>query len=85
MGSLRQSGAIPTCINALIQPRGVRVAAEASTNMLKGSMRESRGKRTALNSTKSASTGYTPAVVLYGREPVLPVEHAVCDVTDAPV
>ena len=35
-----------------------------------------------LNSTKSASTGYTPAMVLYGREPVLPVEHAVCDVTD---
>ena len=39
----------------------------------------------ALNSTKSASTGYTPAMVLYGREPVLPVEHAVRDVTDAPV
>ena len=37
----------------------------------------------ALNSTKSASTGYTPAMVLYGREPVLPVEHAVCNVTDA--
>ena len=29
--------------------------------------------------------GYTPAMVLYGREPVLPVEHAVRDVTDAPV
>ena len=39
----------------------------------------------ALNSTKSASTGYTPAMVLYGCEPVLPVEHAVCDVTDGPV
>ena len=39
----------------------------------------------SLNSTKSASTGYTPAMVLYGREPVLPVEHAVRDVTDAPV
>ena len=38
-----------------------------------------------LNSTKSASTGYTPAMVLYGLEPVLPVEHAVCDVTDGPV
>ena len=38
-----------------------------------------------LNSTKSASTGYTPAMVLYGHEPVLPVEHAVCDVTDGPV
>ena len=31
----------------------------------------------ALNSTKSASTGYTPAYVLFGREPVLPLEHAV--------
>ena len=39
----------------------------------------------ALNSTKSACTGYTPAKVLYGHEPVLPVEHAVRDVTDAPV
>ena len=39
----------------------------------------------ALNSTKSASMGYTPAMVLYGHEPVLPVEHAVRDVTDAPV
>ena len=36
----------------------------------------------ALNSTKSASTGYTPAMVLYGHEPVLPVEHAIRDVTD---
>ena len=27
--------------------------------------------------------GYTPAMVLYGGEPVLPVEHAVRDVTDA--
>ena len=39
----------------------------------------------APNSTKSASMGYTPAMVLYGCEPVLPVEHAICDVTDAPV
>ena len=39
----------------------------------------------ALNSIKSASTGYTPAMILYGREPVLPVEHAIRDVTDAPV
>ena len=39
----------------------------------------------ALNSSKSASMGYTPAMVLYGHEPVLPVEHAICDVTDAPV
>ena len=38
-----------------------------------------------LNSTKSASMGYTPAMVLYGRKPLLPVGHAVCDVTDAPV
>ena len=39
----------------------------------------------ASNSTKSVSTGYTPAIVLYGHEPVLPVEHAICDVTDGPV
>ena len=39
----------------------------------------------ALNSTKSASMGYTPAMVLYVREPVIPVEHAIRDVTDAPV
>ena len=38
-----------------------------------------------LNSTKSASTGYIPAIVLYGREPVLPVEHAIRDVTDGQV
>ena len=38
-----------------------------------------------LNSTKSASMGYAPAMVLYGHEPVLPVEHAIRDVTDAPV
>ena len=39
----------------------------------------------ALNSTKSAAMGYTPAFVLYGREPMLPLEHAVCKVTDCPV
>ena len=39
----------------------------------------------ALNSTKSATTGYTPAFVLYGREPMLPLEHAVRRVTDCPV
>ena len=39
----------------------------------------------ALNSTKSASTGYTPAMVLYGHKPVLPVEHAIRDVTDGQV
>ena len=39
----------------------------------------------ALNSTKSAGTGYTPAMVLYGRESILPVEHAIRDMTDGPV
>ena len=39
----------------------------------------------ALNSTKSAATGYTPAYVLYGHEPTLPLEHAVRSVTDCPV
>ena len=29
--------------------------------------------------------GYTPAFVLYGHEPMLPLEHAVCKVTDCPV
>ena len=39
----------------------------------------------ALNSTESTSTGHTPAYVLFGREPVLPLEHAVREVTDCPV
>ena len=39
----------------------------------------------ALHSTKSASTGYTPAMVLYGHKPVLPVDYAVRDETYAPV
>ena len=39
----------------------------------------------ALNSTESASTGHTPAYVLFGHEPVLPLEHAVHQVTDCPV
>ena len=39
----------------------------------------------ALNSTESASTGHTPAYVLFGHEPVLPLEHAVREVTDCPV
>ena len=39
----------------------------------------------SLHLTKSATTGYTPAFVLYGREPILPLEHAVCKVTDCPV
>ena len=39
----------------------------------------------ALNLTKSAAMGYTPAFVLYGREPMLSLEHAVCKVTNCPV
>ena len=39
----------------------------------------------ALNSTKSISTGHTPAFVVYGREPTLPMEHALRAVTDGPV
>ena len=39
----------------------------------------------ALNSTKSASTGHTPAFIVYGREPVMPLDHAVRAVTDCPV
>ena len=30
----------------------------------------------ALSSSRSATTGYLPAYVVYGREPVLPLEHA---------
>ena len=36
----------------------------------------------ALNLTCSASTGHSPSFVLYGREPVLPFEHAVCALVD---
>ena len=39
----------------------------------------------ALNSTKSAATGYTPAYVVFGHEPVLPLDHAVRKVTDCAV
>ena len=39
----------------------------------------------ALNSTKSAATGYMPAYVFYVREPTLPLERAVHSVTDCPV
>ena len=38
----------------------------------------------ALNLTESALTGHTPAYVLFGHEPVLLLEHAVCKVTDCP-
>ena len=36
----------------------------------------------ALNSTCSASTGYSPSFILYGCEPVLPFEHAVYALVD---
>ena len=37
----------------------------------------------ALNSTHSASTKQLPAFVVFGREPNLPLEIAVHDVTDS--
>ena len=37
-----------------------------------------------LNSTCSASTGISPAYVLFSRKSSLPLEHAVCAVTDGP-
>ena len=39
----------------------------------------------ALNSTRSASTKQFPAFVVFGHEPNLPLEIAVCDVTDSRV
>ena len=39
----------------------------------------------ALNSTHSASTGISPAYVLFGHDPTLPLEHAVHAATDRPV
>ena len=39
----------------------------------------------ALNLTKGAATGYTPAFVLYGHEPMLLLEYAVHKVADCPV
>ena len=39
----------------------------------------------ALNSTRSASTKQSPAFVVFGREPNLPLEIAVGDVTDSRV
>ena len=39
----------------------------------------------ALNSTWSASTGISPPYVEFGHKSTLPLEHAVCAVTDGPV
>ena len=39
----------------------------------------------ALNSSHSTTTGYLPAYVVYGREPVLPLEHALQAVVDCKV
>ena len=39
----------------------------------------------ALNSTHSASIGISPAYVMFGCKPTLPLEHAVRAVTDGPV
>ena len=39
----------------------------------------------ALYSTCSASTRISPAYALFGQEPTLPLEHAVCTVTNGPV
>ena len=36
----------------------------------------------AINLTKSATTGFTPAYILYGHEPALPLEGDVHSVTD---
>ena len=36
----------------------------------------------ALNSTNYASTKQSPAFVVFGREPNLSLEIAICDVTD---
>ena len=38
----------------------------------------------ALNSTFSASTGISPAYVVFGLEPILPLKYTVCAVTDGP-
>ena len=35
-----------------------------------------------LNLTYSASTRYSPAFILYGHEPVLSFEHAICSLVD---
>ena len=38
-----------------------------------------------LNRTPSVSTGFAPAYVLFGRVPNLPLENAVCALTDVPM
>ena len=39
----------------------------------------------ALNFIYSFSTGISPAYVVFGHEPTLPLEHAVRAVTDGPI
>ena len=39
----------------------------------------------ALNSTHSASTGISPAYIVFGQEHTLPLEHTVGAVTDGSV
>ena len=39
----------------------------------------------ALNTSYSSSTGFSPAVVLYGHNLVLLLEHAVRQIVDRPV
>ena len=39
----------------------------------------------ALNYTYSASTGISPAYIVFSHEPTLPLEHAVHAVADGPV
>ena len=39
----------------------------------------------ALNSTPSVGTGFAPAYILFGHVPNLPLETAVCALTDVPM
>ena len=39
----------------------------------------------ALNSTYGASIGISPAYVVFGCEPIMPLDHVVCAVMDGPV
>ena len=39
----------------------------------------------ALNFRHSASTGVSPDYIVFGCEPTLPLENAVCAITDGPV